>query len=109
MLDLFEPNLLENIFLNAPIGIFITDIQRKIIYANIRSAGIHGYKSSADLMEQTFPNFLDDPTDLIKNLCDILDFSINKKKVKYEFTVRSQKRIVETTMSVLKSPPNSPV
>lgn len=76
--------LLENIFVNAPIGIISTDLSRQITSANQLAIRLHGFNIKEELVGIIFPDFIPNPAPVIQSMGNVFNGSVGKSVIEYQ-------------------------
>jgi two-component system NtrC family sensor kinase len=106
---MFLPGFLENIFVNAPIGIIATDLKRVITSANRLAAQLHGVNDGNELMGKTFPNFICHSSSLLKKINQVLDGTIDKLNIEYHLPEGNERKTIRLVSTLLRDDQYMPI
>ncbi len=109
MFDKFLPGFLENIFVNAPIGIFTTDLNRVITTANQLAAQLYGLKNGSELIGKTFPDFCRKSPHIMKKLEQVLDGTVNRLNIESQLTDSGRKKTIRLVSTLLRDEKYKPI
>jgi PAS domain S-box-containing protein len=109
MVNKYLPGVLENIFVNAPIGIFTTDLNRVITMANRLVAQIHGLKNGDELIGKTFPNAICRSSRIVKKLKEVMDGTVDRANIEYKVSDNDDKKTIRLVSSLLRDEQYTPI
>ncbi|MBI5788160.1 MAG: hypothetical protein HZA78_04830 [Candidatus Schekmanbacteria bacterium] len=105
----FLPGYLENIFVNAPIGIFTTNLERIITSANQIAAKLHGCDHGYQLNGKIFPDFICNHRFLLEKLQLVINSTLNKADVDYEINTANEVKTIRLVCTLLRDEKYAPI
>jgi signal transduction histidine kinase len=114
MLNNFLPGFLENIFVNAPIGIFTTDLNRVITSANQLAAQIHRLNDGEQLIGKIFPDFICQSSpirhsQIIDGLYQVFNGTVNRANIEYQLNNSIENKTIRLVSTLLRDEKYTPI
>ncbi len=105
------PGFLENIFVNAPIGIISTDMNRQITMANQLAARLHGINAGDELIGKLFPDFMCmcNHSPITEKLYKVFDFTLDKAQIDYNMKIGNKVKSIRLFSTLLRDEQYRPI